>query len=264
MTWDRRQFGLGSLAAVAALAGGSAARAAPAVLVAAASDLQLALPDVVRAFHAETGITVNVSYGSTGNFARQIRQGAPFQIFLAADESFVTALAADQVIADTGAVYAEGRLSLIATKRSAFADELTLGNIAGAARERKAFRFAIANPEHAPYGKRALEVLERWSVDELLRPRLVFGENVTQALQMVASGAADVGIVARAIARAPAVAHAIVDQDVPADWHKPLIQRMVLTRKATDPARQFYTFLLMPAARAILARHGFTLPGGLG
>jgi molybdate transport system substrate-binding protein len=240
-----------------------AVAAAP-ILVAAAADLQSAMPDILAAFKAKTGTEANVSFGATGNFARQIRQGAPFELFLAADESFVLALAKDGFLENEGAVYAQGRLSLVAGRQGPFAAGLSLDAIAAAAKAGQSFRMAIANPEHAPYGQRAAEVMERRGMTALLKPHLVFGENVAAALQLVASGAAAVGMVGSALAKGPAVAQAIVHADVPTDWHTPLVQRMALTKKATPAARDLYAFMSDETARAILTKHGFSIPARQG
>ena len=234
------------------------------VLVAAAADLQSAMPQIVAAFQAQSAATVTVSFGSTGNLARQLRQGAPFELFLAADESFITSLAADGVIDNGGSVYAEGRLSLIAGRQSRFATTLSLESIADAARAGLPFRIAIANTEHAPYGQRAAEVIKSRGLDDVLRSRLVFGENVAAALQLVASGAAAAGLVGSSLAKSSTVASAIVHVDIPADWHSPLLQRMALTKKASGGARELQAFILGEPGQAILRRHGFVAAKPLG
>jgi molybdate transport system substrate-binding protein len=240
--------------AASVLARASLAQAArPDILVAAASDLQQALPDVIARFQAETGLVVTPTYGSTGNFARQIRQGAPFELFLAADEQFIERLAQDGVLPDMGVVYAHGRLALVAAKRGMFGQAVSLTAVAAAVRAGQPFRCAIANPEHAPYGQRAVEVLQRQGVYDALLPRLVFGDSVAQAMQFVASGAVPVGLVAHSLLKA--AAEAVSASEIPADWHSPLVQRMALTAKARPGARQFYAFLQTAAVRTILARH---------
>jgi molybdate transport system substrate-binding protein len=255
---SRRRVLAGLLAgAIAAPASMTGACAAAPILVAAAADLQVVMPDLVAAFRAAGGADVNVSFGATGNIARQIHQGAPFELFLAADESFVIALAHAGVIADEGRPYARGRLALAVNRRSAFAADVSLEALAIAARRGDAFRLAIANPEHAPYGQRAMEVLATQNLRDLLQPRLIYGENVAQALQYVASGAAQAGLVGSSLTRTAPVSAVVVARQLPEAWHTPLVQRLALTKRATDGARQFAAFLLSEMGQALFAAHGF-------
>ena len=122
-------------------------------------------------------------------------------------------------------------------------------------------RFAIANPEHAPYGRAAMQALQSAGLWDTLQPHLVLGENVSQAAQFAASGSAQGGIFAYSLALAPAVSAGGSFVLIPDKLHQPLHQRMVLTRKAGDTARLFYAYLQQPAARAVFKRHGFALPG---
>lgn len=230
-------------------------------VVAAAADLQFAIADLVTAFQAETGQEVRVSLGSTGNFARQIREGAPFELFMAADESFVLDLARDGFTRDEGALYALGRIALIVPRSGVLAADGTLADLGQALADGRVTRFAIANPEHAPYGMRAREALEHTGLWEGIVPRLVQGENVAQAAQFALSGNAQGGIVAYSLALAPQVAamgdHALI----PAEWHAPLLQRMALMPEAGPVAVAFYDYILSEEGRGIMERHGFTLPG---
>jgi molybdate transport system substrate-binding protein len=246
------------LATVAAHAGSAAVQARDIVRIAAAADLQVVLPQILAAIQTAPEITVTATYGSTGNFARQLRQNAPFDVFMAADESFITALARDGILLDTGVVYALGHLALAAGTRGPFGNAPTLEAIAAAARAGQPFRFAIASPEHAPYGQRALEVLQSQGHLDALKPRLVYGENVAQAFQFVATGAAAAGLVSTSLVQTAGAAVATLA--IPATWHTPLVQRMALTRRAGEPARRLFQQLQSDATRALLAAHGFQLP----
>jgi molybdate transport system substrate-binding protein len=255
---DRRVTRRAVFGAAAAILSGGPATAAQRVLVAAASDLQIVFPGLVSAFKAASGFDVAVSFGSTGNFSRQIRQGAPFEVFMAADERFIQELARDGVVPDAGIAYARGRLGLVASRRGSFASDLSLEALANAATAGLPFRLAIANPEHAPYGQRAVEVLNKSSVAAGLLSRVVYGENVTQAHQMVASGAVAVGISAMSLeAAAPT---AVVMSPVDERLHTPLIQRLSVTRQGGEAARAFAAFLVSPPALALLVAHGFKAP----
>ncbi len=260
MTLSRRAF----VQAVAALATAPARRAGATgdrPVIAAASVLQFALPELADAFAAETGQAVRLSFGSSGNLSRQIREGAPFQLFLSADEEFIAALHADGVTPDAGTVYAEGQLALIAPRGGLLTPDAGMDDLARLLDAGRIARFAIANPEHAPYGMRAREALETRGLWEAIRPALVLGENVSQAAQFALSGNAEGGLVALSLALAPQVAARGVSAPVPRDWHLPLRQRMALLPGAGDTARAFHAYLLSPPGQAILSRHGFGLPG---
>lgn len=228
--------------------------------IAAASDLQFALDEVAARFARETGRSVKLAYGSSGNFFRQIVEGAPFEMFLSADEDFVFRLAAQGFAADRGVPYAEGRLVLFAPQGSPLELDGEWADLARALADGRIRRFAIANPEHAPYGRAAREALIARGLWEAVRPRLVLGENVSQAARFAVSGSAQGGLFAYSLALAPALAGRGRHLLVPAAWHRPLRQRMVLTRGAGETARRFFAFVQGEPARAILARYGFTLP----
>ena len=247
---------IGCLAGVLVLGGGLKARA-DRPLIAAASTLQFALPEIAAAFRAETGLTVTPSFGSSGNFARQIREGAPFEMFLAADESFVFDLAKDGLARDQGAIYAQGRIVLIAPHDAVFEVEPSLDGLARALSGGQIMRFAIANPDHAPYGMRAQEALEHRGLWQALQPVMVLGENVSQAAQFATTGNADGGIIAYSLALSPQVGALGRYALIPAEWHAPLNQRMVLLKGAGPVAQAFYEFINTPKAIAILQRYGF-------
>jgi molybdate transport system substrate-binding protein len=241
--------------------------AAPAVartdapVVAAASDLQFAVEEIAAAFEAETGMQVRLSMGSTGNFARQIREGAPFEIFMAADEQFVADLHAEGLTRDEGDLYAIGRVVIMAPHGSRLLPDENLSNLARMLAAGEITRFAIANPEHAPYGMRAREALVTMGIWDDLQPFLVLGENVSQAAQFALSGNAEGGIIAYSLALAPEVAPQGTYALIPQDWHQPLRQRMVLLNTAGPVAEAFYDYMTEPAARAIMERFGFAVPG---
>lgn len=250
------------LAAVAAvaLATGSASAQEDAPIIAAASDLQFAMTEIAAAFRSETGMDVRLSFGSTGNFARQIREGAPFQIFMAADERFIEDLHRDGFTRDAGDLYALGRVVIVAPHESPLTPDAELDNLTELLKAGQITRFAIANPDHAPYGMRAMEALQTRGIWDDLQPVLVLGENVSQAAQFALSGNAAGGIIAYSLALAPEVAARGTYALIPEDWHDPLRQRMVLLDGAGDVAEAFYAYMSEPAARAIMKRYGFVLP----
>ena len=249
--------------ALVALAAAPAAPAAPAAapLVAAASDLRFALDEVAAKFARDTGDTVRIVYGSSGNFRHQIAEGAPFELFLSADEALVLALAKEGRTVDEGVLYAVGRIVLVVPEGSPLKPDPRLQDLALAVADGRVRKFAIANPEHAPYGRAAQEALTATGAWDAIRPRLVFGENVAQAAQFALSGSAQGGIVALSLALAPGVLGTARHAVIPEGMHRPLLQRMVLTKRAGATARAFYAYLQQPAARAVLKRYGFALPG---
>jgi molybdate transport system substrate-binding protein len=230
-------------------------------VIAAAASLQVAMDEIVATFAAETGQEVRLVTGSSGNFSRQIRQGAPFALFLSADEELVLDLAGDGFTRDDGDLYAVGRVAIIVPHGSPLEPDGTLADLKAALADGRLVRFAIANPEHAPYGRSAEEVLRHQGLWDAVQPKLVLGENVSQAAQFAASGNAQGGIVAYSLALTPQLAARSRFALIPEDWHSPLRQRMVLLKQAGPVAERFYDYLRTPAARAILKRNGFVLPG---
>ncbi len=255
----RRRSGL--LLAAALLALPHAAWAAASVAtVAAASDLKFALEEVAARFERETGHRLRLVFGSSGNFYSQILQGAPFHLFLSADEDFVFRLADAGRTIDRGRLYAYGRIGILVPKGSALKADGTLADLAAALKDGRLRRFAIASPDHAPYGMRAREALQHAGLWDAIRPKLVFGENVSQTAQFATSGAAQGGIVALSLALAPQVATLGDFALIPETWHRPLAQRMVVLAGAPPAARAFYDHLATPAAQEIMTRHGFAMP----
>lgn len=249
----------GLLLAAVLFAAPAAAEERP--LVAAASDLQFALTDAAAAFKEATGREVRLSFGSSGNFFRQIKQGAPFELFFSADEDFVSTLTKDGFTEDDGALYAVGRIALLLPHGSPLKLDPSLADLREALDDGRLKRFAIANPEHAPYGMRAEEALRSAGLWDAIKGKLVLGENVSQAAQFTMSGNAQGGIVAWSLALAPAIA---VEADhilIPDHMHQPLRQRAVAIKGAGATAQAFLTFMQDEEARAVMRRYGFVLPG---
>lgn len=233
--------------------------------VAAASDLQFALAEAARRFEADTGQRLRLNFGSSGNFRRQIAQGAPFELYLSADEAYVHALHAEGHTEDAGVVYAIGRLAWL--QRAGRNDLPSGDDPLAAVREALAMhaqgegrpRIALANPDHAPYGVAARQALEHaglWADSAALR---ILGENVSQAAQFALSDDARGGLVAWSLALAPELAERSDFVLIPEEWHEPLVQRMALVEGAGDTARAFYHWLQQDEGRAILADYGFRL-----
>jgi len=232
--------------------------AAP-LLVAAASDLAYCLDDLASAFRREApGAEIKFSTGASGNFYAQIRNGAPFDVFLSADMDYPRELArlgaADET---TLAPYAIGRIALWSGDGSI---DVAQGlAVLGDARVK---RVAIANPATAPYGRAAKAALVQAGLWELVQPKLVLGENIAQTAQFVQSGNAQLGIVSLASLRSPKLAGVGRYYLVPEAGLAPIEQGAIVTQrgKANPLAARFVRFLGSPAARAILEKNGFGLP----
>lgn len=228
--------------------------------IAAASDLKFALEDIAARFRTDTRREVRLSFGSSGNYFRQIGQGAPFQLFLSADEDFVFKLHDSGRTEDRGVLYATGRIVLFVPKGSSFTADAKMSGLKQAIGSNVVRRFAIANPEHAPYGRAAEQALRKTGLWDALQGKLVLGENVSQAAQFASSGSTQGGIFAYSLAFAPGITQQGQYVLLPEDLHAPLRQRMVLVKGAGETARAFYAYLQQPAARKILTQYGFVLP----
>jgi len=233
-----------------------AAPASAQLSVAAAADLQAVLPDIGARFQRTSGHALRITFGSSGQFVSQIQNGAPFDLFLSADESFVRRLVASgHADGTTVAPYALGRLALwTRTDRKL---DLTQGlAVLGSPAVR---RIAIANPEHAPYGRAAVDALRRAGLYEQVRPRLVLGENVSQAAQFAQTGNADAGIIALSLTLAPAMRTTGTAVELPQDTFAPITQTGVVLRasRQRDAARRFLQFLSQPDIVQLLRDSGF-------
>jgi len=223
--------------------------------IAAASDLQFALAEAASQFRQQhPKIDVQVDYGSSGNFATQIRNGAPFDLFLSADVQYPRDLARDRLArADSIFIYAAGRLAVWVPASSPL-------DPATALRDPAVKRIAIANPQHAPYGRAAEAALRSMGLYDSVQKKLVLGENISQTLQFVQSGAADVGMVALSLATAPTVRGQGRYWEVPLNSYPKLEQGGVILKESAA-AREFRDWLLAPAGRSLLKQYGFFLPG---
>lgn len=221
----------------------------------AAADLAFAFKQIVPLFERATGAKVTLSFGSTGQFAQQIAAGAPADVFFAANQSFIDDLATTgKVLPETRTLYAQGRI-VLASRRPAQAKLTDLRQLV----DPGVRRVAIANPQHAPYGKAAEQALRAAGVWEGLKSKLVYGENIRHTLQFIQTGAVDAGVVALSVADVPDVTWVVIDTSL----HEPLNQSAAVIRTSRRPqlAMHFIQFVVSPAARPIMKRYGFLLPG---
>ena len=256
----KRILGLLAAATFVAACAPSAA-GGPAVRVAAAADLRFAMDDLVVAWSAANpGIVVEPTYGSSGTFFSQISEGAPFDVYFSADAAYPRELEEAGLAERAGTwVYAIGQLVIWVPSSSALdVERIGLEALADPAVE----KVAIANPEHAPYGRAAVAAMKAAGVYDAVEPKLVLGENVSQAAQFVESGSADVGVIALSLAMAPSLRDQGRFAVVPTDSYPRLEQGAVVLGSATDPdaAAAFLDFVLGPEGRAVLDRYGFLPP----
>jgi molybdate transport system substrate-binding protein len=237
---------------------GAAAQRPP--TIAAAANLNFVLTEIEDQFARERGTPVDIVFGASGTLTRQIRDGAPFELFLAADEEFPKQLTAAGLTRDAGVVYAVGRLAVFAATGSPLTVDAHLEGLARLVKAGNVGKFAIANPDVAPYGKAAEAVLRKRGLWDRIRPQLVLGDTVAQAAQFATTGNAIGGLVAYSLVVSPGFADRGRYEVIPESDHLPLRQRMVLLKRAGATAAQFYTYLQGDTARAIFRKHGYGVP----
>ncbi len=227
---------------------------------AVASSLQFVMPEIMAAFKQNAGYAPRITYGSSGNFRRQITQGAPFQLFMSADESYVKALSESGITLDEGRVYALGRLAVVVPDGSALVLSEDLSFLAKAVEQNTLIHFAIANPDHAPYGRAAREALTSLGLWSGIQPFLIKGENASQAMQFALSGSSQGGLLPLALARSPAITGTSRVLAISSSLHKPIRQRMVLLKGAGERTKAFYQFISSKEVVDIFKAYGYEIP----
>jgi molybdate transport system substrate-binding protein len=228
------------------------------ITIAAAADLKFAMDEIVAGFRkANPRDEVEVIYGSSGKFHTQIQQGAPYDLYFSADIAFPRELARKGLAASEVRPYALGRIVLWSARLDA--TRMTLASLLDPA----ITRVAIANPKHAPYGKRAEEALRAAGLWEKVEPKLVYGENIAHTVQFVQTGNAQAGIIALSLALNPELASKGGYWLIPDDLHEPLEQGYIITQRGADKAlaERFAAYMASAPARAIMSAYGFVLPG---
>ena len=226
--------------------------------VAVAANMKDAFAEIDAAFRATGKPQIRVVYGSSGNFAAQILNGAPFSLFISADERFPMELYKQGKTLDTGTVYAIGKLALIAKTSSGVALTDKKAEIARAIA--KANKVAIAKPELAPYGKAAVEYLKAEGLWDLAKDKLIYGDNIGVATMYVLTGGADIGFTALSLAKSPEVAKETHFLLVNSKFYEPIKQRMVLIKGASQEAISLYQFMQSAQAKLILQKYGYLTP----
>jgi molybdate transport system substrate-binding protein len=228
------------------------------VLVAAAADLRFAMDSLIAQFSRENpGITVKVTYGSSGNFFEQIRNGAPFDLFFSADVDYPRQLKEQNKTLSEVHVYGTGQLVLWSKTLDPAKQQMNT------LLDPSVTRIAIANPAHAPYGKRAEETLQYYHLYDKVKDRLVIGENIAQTAQYAQTGAAQVGFIALSLALSPTMTQTGGKYWlIPAGAHQPLLQGFVLLSHAqgNDGALRFAKYCTTETTKTTLRRFGFGEP----
>ena len=229
------------------------------IAIAAASDLNFAIKDVITEFEKATGNHVKLSLGSSGNFFAQIQNGAPFDLYFSADIGYPKKLEeAGLTVPGSLYRYAVGRIVLW-TNHAAKRD---VSKGLELLRDPAVKKIAIANPKHAPYGRAAVAAMQHYKVYDEAKERLVLGENISQAAQFIESGACDVGVIALSLALAPTMKSAGTYWEIPKEAHPPLEQGAAILKssKQQKTAQQFVEYMQGPQGQEIMSRYGFTLP----
>jgi molybdate transport system substrate-binding protein len=229
------------------------------ITVAAASDLQFAFQDVAARFQKDTGKSVKLIFGSSGNFFTQIQNGGPFDVFFSADIDYPRKLEAAG-LAEPGTLYpyATGKIVLWVRNES----KLDLEHGLGVLLDTNIKKIALANPEHAPYGRAAVAAMKHDDVYGKISNKFVLGENISQTASFVVSGSADIGIVALSLALAPTMKQKGRYVEIPGDNYPPLEQAAVILKSSQKKAvaRQFIDFLKTPRILELLQSYGFSVP----
>ncbi|SEO48899.1 molybdate ABC transporter substrate-binding protein [Aquisalimonas asiatica] len=257
----RRAF-LTTVMGLALASGGTTAGAQDSVRVAAASSLHYAMKDLVATFERNNDARVRVSFGASGALARQIRRGAPYAVFMAADERAIERLVDEDVIDDEGERYATGGLSLFVRQGAPLRAANGLEGLAAALDGKRLGRVAIPDPGEAPYGRAARDVLREINLWSGMQDHVAVAENAARAARMAANGPAQAGLVPTALAGQRALQQRGNAEPVPPELHDPINHRMVLLDGNGDenPADAFYAFILSDEGQAILQDHGFEPP----
>jgi len=233
--------------------------AAQGIRVAAAADLQFAMQDIAAQFQKETGKSVEVIYGSSGNFFQQLQNGAPFDVFFSANLDYAKRLEAAG-LTEPGSYYqyAKGKIVIWVPNES----KVDLSPGLEALLDPSIKKIAVANPQHAPYGQAAVAAMQKEGIYDKVKDKLVLGENISQTASFVISGSADIGILALSLALSPNMKDKGRYAEIAADQYPPIEQACVIvsSSKNKDVARQFLGFIKTSGMGKLLEKYGFDVP----
>jgi molybdate transport system substrate-binding protein len=226
--------------------------------VVVAANMKDAFTEINQEFQKENKSDLKVIFGSSGNLASQIMNGAPFHLFISADEQYPIELFKKGRTIDEGKIYAIGTLALISNKAKGISVQDSREGILNAIT--RANKIALAKPELAPYGKASIEYLKANDLWDLAKNKIVFADNIAMATMFVTTGSADIGFTALSIAKSPAVLKETTFIELSKTFYQPIRQRIVLIKTATPDAKKLYDFMQSSKAKAILQSYGFETP----
>lgn len=228
------------------------------VNVAVASNMSHAMEKIAMRFAEESGFRPRLSSGSSGNFTRQLVQGAPYDIFLSADSKYIGILRENNISIAEDVAYVRGRIGLFVPRNSTLSEAQNLADLVRAMFHGRYARLVMANPEHAPYGLAAQQALQSAGLWVIEKQQLLLAENAAQATQTALGGDVDIGVIPASHAKLETVSSQGHFFLIPQDWHDPLIQHLVLLDDSNSSARQFFQFLRSETAILIMVEHGYT------
>lgn len=226
--------------------------------VVVAANMKDAFTEINAQFQKEHPADLKVIYGSSGNFASQIIHGAPFHLFISADEQYPLELFKKGKTVDEGKIYAIGKLALIANQAKGISLSESKDELAEIIK--KANKIAVAKPELAPYGRASVEYLKASGLWDLAKGKIVYADNIAMAAMFVTTGSADIGFTALSIAKSPAIQKSANSLALNPGLYQPIKQRMVLIQNPTKDAIALYNFMQSPKAKEILGRYGYQTP----
>ena len=252
---------IGNLALLSILLTGLCA--AQEITVAAAADLQFAMQDIAARFQKDTGSSVRLIYGSSGNFFQQLQNGAPFDMFFSANLDYPMKLQADGLVEpDSYYQYAVGKIVIWVRNDS----KLDVSSGLRTLLDPSIQKIAIANPQHAPYGQAAVAAMKKENIYEKVSGKFVLGENISQTASFVVSGSAEAGIVALSLALSPNMKDKGRYAEIPTADYPPIEQACVILKssKQKDVAKAFLNFVKTPAVSELFRNYGFAIAGSAG
>ena len=238
----------------------SSASASENPVVAIAANMTHAMTAIIDQFQVETGNRIRVSYGSSGNFTRQLLQGAPYELFITAHKKYADKLVDKTDIVNISIPYVSGKIGLFIPNDSKLSERRDLETTINALRFEKNSRIVIANPEHAPYGVAAKQALQHADIWPLLHKRLLLAENAAQAAQFAISGGVDFGIIPYSLAVVPEISRRGKFFLIPESWYQPLEHHLVLMNGAGKTVQKFCDYLLSDRTEKKLKAYGYSIP----
>jgi molybdate transport system substrate-binding protein len=231
---------------------------AQSTFVVVAANMKDAFTEINREFQKEHKADLKVIYGSSGNFASQIIHGAPFHLFISADEQYPLELFKKGKTVDEGKIYAIGQLALIINQVKGISPNKSNDELSSLIN--RANKIALAKPELAPYGRASVEYLKASHLWDIAKDKIVYADNIAMAAMFVTTGSADIGFTALSIAKSPAIQKSAHSLALNPSLYQPIKQRMVLIHNPTKDAVKLYNFMQSPIAKEILRRYGYQTP----